>query len=87
LSKALVGSHLQTVRKCEKRRFSNTRRPTEDLKAVLNSLGSGLQILIQAFPRQMSSLVPKSPLKTGHFEGHVGHFDHQTVQVRLKVLK
>jgi hypothetical protein len=64
-----------------------TGRPTEDLKVVLNLLGSGLSILLQTFPRQMSSLVTKLPLKTGHFVGHVGHFDHRTVQVRVKVLK
>jgi hypothetical protein len=67
--------------------YLENRRPTEDLKAVLGLLGSELQILFQAFSRQMSSLMPKLPLKTGHFVGHVGHFDHQTVQVRLKVLK
>jgi hypothetical protein len=87
LSKALVESHLQTVRKRKKRRYSITRRPTEDLKVVLNSLGSGLPILFRAFPRQMSSLVTKSLLKTGHFIGHVGHFYHRTVQVRPKALK
>jgi hypothetical protein len=50
-------------------------------------LGSGLQILLQTLPREMSSLVFKSPLKKGYFVGHVGQFDHQMVQVRLKVLK
>ena len=87
MSKALLGSYLQTVRKRKKRRYSITGRPTEDLKVVLNLLGSGLPILLQAFPRQMSSLVTKSLLKTGHFIGHVGHFYHQTVQVRPKALK
>ncbi len=79
LSKADVGSYLQTVRKRKKRRSSMTRRPTEDIKVVLNLLGSGLQILLQTFSRQMSSLVTKLPLKTGHFVGHIGHFDHRTV--------
>ncbi len=87
MSKALLGSHLQTVRKRLKRLFSVTRRPTEDLKIVLNLLGSRLQILLQTLPREMSSLVFKSPLKKGYFVGHVGQFDHQMVQVRLKVLK
>ena len=87
MSKALLGSYLQTVRKRKKRRYSITGRPTEDLKVVLNSLESGLPILLQAFPRQMLSLMTKSPLKTGNFVGHVGYFYHQTVQVRLKALK
>ena len=76
MSIALLGSYLQTVRKRENRRYSVTGRPREDLKVVLNSWGSGLQILLQAFPRQMSSLVTKSPLKTSSFVGHVGHFYH-----------
>ncbi len=57
------------------------------MQLVLNSLGSGLQILLQTLPREMSSLVFKSPLKKGYFVGHVGQFDHQMVQVKLKVLK
>ncbi len=87
MSKALLESHLQTVRKRLKRLYSVIRRPTEDLKIVLNLLGSGLHILIQTLPREMSSLVFKSPLKKGYFVGHVSQFDHQIVQVRLKVLK
>ncbi len=85
MSKALLGSHLQTVQKRLTRLFSVTRRHTEDLKIVLNSLGLGLQILLQTLPCEMSSLVFKSPLKKGYFVGHEGQFVHQMVQVRLIV--